>query len=63
MQAFVDLDAARRSREWDKKETNRFYDEQAKILVQWRWGEKPPADLIIGSLPQVNLKAIRLDRD
>ena len=58
----VDLAAARRSREAQARASNEFYDEQAHILAQWI-GKEPPADLILGALPVVNLKQIRLDTD
>lgn len=61
MQAFIDLDAAKRSRE--RVKDNRFYDEQAHILAQWQWNEPPPKDLILGELPYVGLNRIRLDTD
>ena len=61
---FIDLDAAKRSREQARlHNTDRFYDEQAKVLAQWQWGEKPPEGLVIGSLPYVDLKAIKFDTD
>ena len=64
MQPFTDLDAAKRSREQAKLyNTDRFYDEQAKTEAQWQWGEKPPEGLVLGSLPYVGLKAIKLDID
>ena len=60
MQPFTDLEATKRSRDQAKLyNTDRFYDEQANALAQWEWGEKPPEGLVLGSLPYVNLRAIR----
>ena len=58
-----DLECARLNRERIKAGvTNRYYDEQAHILAQWQWCEPPPADLVLGELPIVDLKQIQLDR-
>ena len=58
-----DLDNARLNRERIKRGvTNQYYDEQANILAQWLWCEPPPADLVIGELPVIDLKQIQLDR-
>lgn len=61
-----DLANARRCREQarrDKAQTDRYYAEQAHILAQWEWGKRPPAGLVLGELPYVSPKQIRLDRD
>lgn len=59
-----DLDSAKLNRERIKRgETNLFYEGQAHILAQWHDGDEPPCSLIFGTLPEVNRKTLRLDRD
>lgn len=61
-----DLDAARRSRERDKSESNIFYAQQAHAVAQWTWGELPPESVILGGLPycgKVGRGQARFDRD
>ena len=62
----VNLDEAKRSREHaglNNYNTNSFYNEQVRVLAQWEWGKPPPEGLILGELPYVNPKQIRLDSD
>ena len=59
-----ELDQARRNRERIKQGIGReFYDQQSRCVAQWESGELPPKGLILGELPYVNRKQIRLDRD
>jgi len=59
-----DLEQARLNRERVKQGYgNEFYDNQSSCLAQWHLGDLPPKELILGSLPEVNPKQIRLDRD
>ena len=58
-----DLERARLNRERVKEGyCNEYYDQQARICAQWHSGERPPCNLMLGNLPEVNLKQIQLDR-
>lgn len=58
------IEEARLNRERVKEGyCNTFYDQQANIEAQWAYGALPPRSLVIGALPVVCLKQIRLDRD
>ncbi len=59
----VDLADAKRHRERDLAETDRFYDQQARAVAQWQWGEPKPVEVILGDLPIVCPKRIRIDSD
>lgn len=57
-----DQDKARLNRERVKQGVgNDYYDQQARCLAQWT-EDKPPENLVLGELPVVGLKQIRLDR-
>ena len=59
-----ELEQARLNRERVKQGYgNEFYANQACICAQWHLGDLPPRELILGALPEVNPKQIRLDRD
>ena len=59
-----DLEEAKRNREVVEKDIGgRFYAGQARILAQWELGEKPPKELILGELPQVNKIRLRREDD
>lgn len=57
----TDLEAARKSREKNRRETDGYYDQQAQILRLWEATETktPPKGLVMGCLPQGELRGIR----
>mgnify|MGYP001563704932 CR=1 FL=1 len=64
MEFGIDKVAAARSRaRQGEHSTDAYYSEQEHILAQWHWGKPPPEQLVLGELPYVGLKGIRLDRD
>lgn len=55
---YVDLANASRHRGIDKTPTNKFYDEQAKMLEATPIGVRLPKSVRVGELPQVNIKGL-----